>query len=232
MKGAFHHEGWLLTPEGAAIRPEEATAVVADVHLGYEWARGAAGDCVPSHSLSETCVRLARVFARAEVRRLLVAGDLVETPRPCARTAADVARLGDWLASRGIDLLVARGNHDRSLAAFPRAPATAETVGVGGWTVQHGDRPAVGARVVMGHHHPVFRAAGSVAPCFLAGPDLLVLPAFSGNAAGLDVASAAYPRGWAEVPLRCLAATSDGLLDFGPLATLAARLRPAVSPSH
>ncbi len=232
MSGLHEHEGWRLTPEGAAIRPEEATAVVADVHLGYEWARGAAGDCVPSHSLAETCARLARVFARAKVRRLVVAGDLVESPRPCARTAADVARLVDWLAVRGVDLRVAVGNHDRSLAAFPIPPATLATVDVAGWTVQHGDRPAVGARVVIGHHHPVLRAAGPAAPCFLAGPDLLVLPAFSANAAGLDVASTATPPRWSATGVRCLVTTADGLLDFGPLATLTARLRPAVSRSH
>lgn len=232
MAGVLDHEGWLLTPEGAAIRPEVATAVVADVHLGYEWARGAAGDCVPAHSLAETCERLARAFARAEVRRLVVAGDLVESPRPCARTAADVARLGHWLASRGVEFLVALGNHDRSLSAFPSAPAIAATVDVGGWTVQHGDRPVAGDRAVIGHHHPVLRAGGLAAPCFLAGPALLVLPAFTGNAAGLDVASGAAPAGWARAGLRCLAATSDALLDFGPVATLADRLRPSVPPSH
>ena len=45
---------WQLTPEGAVIHPGERTAVIADLHLGYEWARGAAGDCVPAHSLDET----------------------------------------------------------------------------------------------------------------------------------------------------------------------------------
>lgn len=232
MGGVLDHEGWLLTPEGAAIRPEEGTAVVADVHLGYEWARGAAGDCVPAHSLAETRDRLTRAFARAEVRRLVVAGDLVESPRPCARTAADVARLGDWLASKGVELLVVPGNHDRSLSASPRPPAIAATVDVGGWTIQHGDRPAVGARAVIGHHHPVLRASGLASPCFLAGPTLLVLPAFSGNAAGLDVASVALPSAWSGAGLRCLAATSDAMLDFGPVATLAARLRATRPPSH
>ena len=51
---------WQLTPEGAAIHPGEKTAVIADVHLGYEWARGAAGDSVIAHSLDETLARLAK----------------------------------------------------------------------------------------------------------------------------------------------------------------------------
>ena len=48
--GAHASGVWLFTPEGAVVHRGERTAVVADVHLGYEWARGAAGDCVPAHS--------------------------------------------------------------------------------------------------------------------------------------------------------------------------------------
>ena len=77
-------EGWQLTPEGGAIHPGERIAVIADVHLGYEWARGAAGDCVPAHSLAETLKKLERLLERSPIDRLVVAGDLVESPRPCA----------------------------------------------------------------------------------------------------------------------------------------------------
>ena len=63
--GLCAFDDWWLTPEGAAIHPGEQTAVVADLHLGYEWARGAAGDCVIAHSLDETLARLALVLARA-----------------------------------------------------------------------------------------------------------------------------------------------------------------------
>ena len=63
--GLYEFEGWQLTPEGAAIHPGERTAVIADLHLGYEWARGAAGDCVVAHSLDETLARLSLVLGRA-----------------------------------------------------------------------------------------------------------------------------------------------------------------------
>jgi len=106
-------EGWRLTPEGAAIHCGERTAVIADVHLGYEWARGAAGDCVPAHSLGETLERLATVLNRAVIARLIVAGDLVESARPCHRTEQDVRRLRAWLLAQGVSLTVLAGNHDR-----------------------------------------------------------------------------------------------------------------------
>ncbi|MDR3621170.1 MAG: metallophosphoesterase [Paludisphaera borealis] len=236
------HEGWLLTPEAAAIRPEEATAVVADVHLGYEWARGNAGDCVPAHSLAETLDRLGRLLARAEFRKLIVAGDLVESARPCARTADDVFRLNDWLRERGVELVVVPGNHDRSLfwmcARRPKSAAPGPIVAppeltVAGWTICHGHRPSRGDRVVMGHHHPALVVERFAAPCFLVGPRLMILPAFSPNAAGLNVATAKGAKEWADHDLRCVAGAGVELLDFGPLSTLAARIEgrsPALAP--
>ena len=179
-------ESWQLAPEGAAIHLGERTAVIADVHLGYEWARGAAGDCVPAHSLDETLSRLACLLARASIARLIVAGDLVESPRPCRRTAADLHRLRGWLDAMGVSLLVLEGNHDRSPWGVSRstggsteiAPLPA-TCTVDGWTIGHGDRPLSGTRIMSGHHHPVFRFQGNTSPCFLVGPGRIVLPAFS-----------------------------------------------------
>jgi uncharacterized protein len=231
------HEGWLLTPEAAAIRPEEATAVVADVHLGYEWSRGNAGDCVPAHSLAETVDRLERLLGRAKIRKLVVAGDLVESARPCSRTAADVFRLNDWLHERGVELVVVPGNHDRSLSwmcarrpksAAPGPIVATSDVSVAGWTITHGHQPCEGDRVMMGHHHPVLNVARFTAPCFLVGPRLMILPAFSLNAAGLDVATAKGNRRWPGHELRCVASTGAELLDFGPVQSLAAPIgRPS-----
>jgi putative SbcD/Mre11-related phosphoesterase len=201
------HGDWLLAPEGAAILPEEGVAVIADVHLGYEWARGTRGDMVPAHSLAETTARLTRLFDRVAVDRLVVAGDLVETARPCARTAADVRALRRWLGERGIELVALRGNHDP-----PGGPATIE---IGGWTIGHGHRP-LPPRCVFGHHHPVLRAGGLVAPCFLVGPLTIALPAFSANAAGLDVNGRALPDALSDPDLRCVAGLDGVLLDFGP----------------
>jgi putative SbcD/Mre11-related phosphoesterase len=223
-------EDWLLTPEGAAIHLGQQTAVLADVHLGYEWARAAAGDCVITHSLDETLARLAVLLGRAQVAHLVVAGDLVESARPCTRTSDDVERLREWLAGRGVTMLALEGNHDRNLSRVrdgksQPADTMSSTCTVAGWTIGHGHRPVPGKRTISGHHHPGLGVETTVAPCFLVGPGRIVLPAFSANAAGCDVGSAALPRAWLKVPLRCLASTGDELLDFGPLTELRRRLR-------
>jgi metallophosphoesterase superfamily enzyme len=208
--------GWLLDADGAAVRPEARAAVVADVHLGYEWARGNGGDCVPAHSLGETLRKLDRVLGRAPVpiERLVVAGDLVESRRPCPRTDRDVAALIRWLADRGVRLVALRGNHDP-----PRRPPALAEVELAGWTVAHGHRPLTAGKTVTGHHHPVLRASGVSAPCFLVGPSTIILPAFSPNAAGVSLS--ALDLGPADVAsLRCVASTGSELLDFGPVARL------------
>ena len=226
-------ECWQFLPQGAAVHAGSRTAVIADVHLGYEWARGAAGDCVPAHSLDETLQRLESVVARGDIDRLVVADDLVESPRPCPRTARDVFRLTRWLADRGVHLVLTLGNHDRGLAgAFARASGIAcaeplvltQSLSIDGWTIVHGHRSIRARRLILGHHHPVLRISGYTVPCFLVSPERIYLPTFSRNAAGLDVTrSRLFEAG--NVNLRCLASTGDELLDFGPLARLINELR-------
>jgi metallophosphoesterase superfamily enzyme len=223
-------DDWQLTPEGAAIHVGERVAVVADLHLGYEWARAAAGDSVIAHSLDEIRSRLALVLERAPVTRLVVAGDLVESPRPCPRTVADVRGLRLWLEGKGVSLLALEGNHDRSLARplFEQSRpdrAMPLTCTIAGWTIGHGHRPIRGARKMSGHHHPVFRCERASALCFLVGPGRIVLPALSANAAGCDIATAPLPAEWRGSSLRCIVSTGSELLDFGSLAELRRQLR-------
>jgi metallophosphoesterase superfamily enzyme len=218
-------DDWLLAPEGAAIHPAERTAVIADVHLGYEWARAAGGDRVIAPSLVETRSRLSRLLDRAPLARLVVAGDLVESPRPCPLTRADVHRLREWLTKRGVTLVALAGNHDGDASWLSPGADTGDrrmlaTYRVGSWTIAHGHRPMRGTRTVSGHHHPVFCGAGTAAPCFVVGPGRIVLPAFSANAAGCDVGRSAVPRDWLTSPMHCIVSTGEELLDFGLLAEL------------
>jgi putative SbcD/Mre11-related phosphoesterase len=216
-------DGWQLAPEGAAVHPAEGVAVVADVHLGYEWSRGGGGDMVPEHSRGETIARLGRLLDRVDVARLVVAGDLVESPTFCPRTRRDVADLTAWLAARGVALQWLRGNHDGA------RPGLEPAVEVAGWTVAHGDRPLAVERLMTGHVHPVLRAGGTTAPCFLIGPTRIVLPAFTANAAGWNVAGTTAPEHLGDLAaLRCIASAGAELLDFGSLGELPARLARGV----
>lgn len=213
---------WRLAPEGGAIHAVARVAVVADVHLGYEWARGVAGDSIPAHSLSETRIKLSRLLARAAIDRLVVAGDLVESPRPCKQTVADLAALASWLARRGVKLISLAGNHDPR-----RVPPLPDTLEVDGWTIAHGHLAISAPRMILGHEHPVLRTPGVNVPCFLVSRRRIVLPAFTPNAAGRNVASSpgTLPAAWRDRSIRCMVPSEPQWLDFGPVCELRARLR-------
>ncbi|ADV64134.1 hypothetical protein Isop_3577 [Isosphaera pallida ATCC 43644] len=233
---------WVPCPEGALLREDRQLAVIADVHLGYDWARAASGDLMPAYCLDQTIARLDRLVKRCAgaLTQLIVAGDLLETAAPCRRTARDLADLRRWLDARGVALEVVVGNHDRG-----RQPNHPSAVTLGGWTIAHGDRPRSEPRLIVGHVHPALRCEGRFYPCFLISETTIVLPAFSHDAAGVDLRA----LDWSTPPLnrldskttRCLVVAlgeelsdddprdHDGVvLDFG---TVAALIAPGVSTS-
>jgi metallophosphoesterase superfamily enzyme len=130
-----------------------------------------------------------------------------------------VRALENWLRGRGIELIALQGNHDP-----PRRPPRPETIDVDGWRIGHGHRPIEGPKIMFGHYHPAFRHGGINTPCFLVGPDTIALPAFSPNAAGLNIATANISAPFRGRGLRCIVATGMGVLDFGRVEDLAARL--------
>jgi metallophosphoesterase superfamily enzyme len=153
------------------------------------------------------------------VSRLVVAGDLFEAGPDRDLAAALLA----WCAAAGVELAaVVPGNHDGGLAGVADLlPTHPDGFDLGGWRVVHGDDPPPEGRVVHGHEHPWVRWSGPLsAPCYLAGPGRLILPAFSTDAAGVNVLPG---RRWRD--LRCLAVAGERVLDFGALGELRRRMR-------
>src|ERR1051326_4860423 len=123
---------WLLTPQRAIVHLATATAVVADMHLGYCEARQGAGEAVPAAHLDETVSIFGHLRARHEILRVVVAGDLIEN-----RAGLEVAsRFHRILRDMGIELTVVPGNHDRGLLAA--GLPVQERVIIGGWRIVHG----------------------------------------------------------------------------------------------
>jgi len=212
------HADWLLTPERVAVHLPTATAVAADLHLGYDQARQRRGEAVPLAGLDDLLDALARLVPRHGLRRLVIAGDLFEDETGCA-LVPDLLR---WLGAHALELAgVVPGNHDRGLAsAGPELPLCPEGARLGDWLVVHGDGALPPGRLVLGHFHPCLRwGRRVVAPCYLVGAEHIVLPAFSPDAAGVNVLG---QRRW--VGYRCAAVADDRVLDFGDVGRLAAAL--------
>lgn len=213
-------DDWLLTPARAAIHLPSATGVIADVHLGYAEARRRNGDAVPKRTVVTVLAPLHGVLSAHGVRRLVVAGDLFEAgPRTDL-----IAELQEGLSACGIDLIaVVPGNHDAGVTACNRLPVWQDGFDLGDWRIVHGDAPLPPGKIIQGHEHPCFRQGRLQAPCYLIGPDRLILPAFSPDAAGFNVLG---DRRWGRYRLGVI--VGDEVLDFG----LAEKVRDRIQASR
>jgi putative SbcD/Mre11-related phosphoesterase len=213
---------WLLTPEKAAVHLPTATAVIADLHLGYDRVRRRGGEAIPEFGLDETVAALGALIDRIPVRRLVIAGDLLEDAR-CAELAENLC---DWLAGAGVELLaLVPGNHDRGLGAIQgRLRLAPEGIALGEWRVVHGDESLPRGRVILGHVHPCFRMSGRGSyPCYLVRESRIILPAFSRDAAGVNVLG---DPTWCS--FHCHVPVGDRVLDFGEVGELRKQLRKGV----
>jgi uncharacterized protein len=185
---------WRLTPYCLAIHEPTATAVVADLHLGYSAARQRQGDAIPARNVDEELKPLFKAAAAHDVRFLLVAGDLFEA----GYDAGVAERFLAALHSARIQFLgLIPGNHDCGMErANSNLPIFVDGYQLAGWRVIHGDQPANADRLMMGHWHPALRWHGRKTPCFLTRGAQLVLPAFSRDAAGADVWNEVRWRDW------------------------------------
>ena len=174
---------WQLTPERALVHPATATAIVADMHLGYCEARQRGGEAVPAADLDDALSVFELLKSRHKIMRVVVAGDFIEND-----AGLDVAsRFHHGLRHMGIELTVVPGNHDRGLETV--CLPVQKRVTIGGWRIIHGSGPLHRGRVIVGHYHPALRIDRRHVPCFLVGRRHMILPAFSLDARGGSVIS-------------------------------------------
>lgn len=189
----------MLDPGGALWWPDRRLLAVADLHLEKGSACAVRGHLVPPWDTRATLDRLAVLIRRYTPETVLALGDSFHDSGGAGRLMpADAARLHGMAASHQFIWLL--GNHD-PLPPEGMPGTTAEWWEAGGIVFRHqagGSGPEV-----CGHHHPKAsiptRAQTITRPCFVAGPQRLMLPAFGAFTGGLDVRHPAiaklFPRG-------------------------------------
>lgn len=191
-----------IDPAGALVWSDEATVVVADLHLekGSSFARK--GALIPPYDTGATLDRLAAVVARHKARRVVCLGDSFHDRAAHARLApADRRRLAALVAS--VEWVWVAGNHD------PAAPdglggRTVDALALGPMVLRHAAAVDERGPELSGHYHPVARVATGprriARRCFVAGAQRVILPAFGAYAGGLDVGDPAitglFPAGF------------------------------------
>lgn len=195
--GAVEVRPGLFACPGPALWIEsQSTLLVADLHLGYAWAQRRRGQLGPLAS-GDARARVLSLLHRFRPKRLVIAGDLVHAPRPCAAEREEIeSAVGEM--SRHCELILVRGNHDRGFGRdFHNLPVRYVDSWQGsGFVAAHGDSPDFPwpeeSVAILGHWHPAASlkdAAGARIryPAFLVWPQAVVLPAFSPFSAGLDI---------------------------------------------
>ncbi|HMP18082.1 MAG TPA: metallophosphoesterase, partial [Gemmatales bacterium] len=157
---------WYLTAERVAVHQPTATAVIADMHLGYVAARRGDGEAVPHFGEIERLDYLVQMLLHQKVKNVVVAGDLVESAPHGSPIVEEWAR---QLNAEGMRLHLVPGNHDRGLWELSLVTFHQEGYLLGNWRIVHDANVEDERCLIHGHIHPAIRTQAAVgeAPCYL-----------------------------------------------------------------
>jgi DNA ligase-associated metallophosphoesterase len=178
----------LLDLSGALYIPDEATLVVADLHLEKGSAFARRGSLLPPYDTRSTLAVLAEVIARYAPRRVIALGDSFhDVDGPGRLGAADARALAGLQTGRS--WVWVTGNHDPDLPAGVGGDVVTR-VAINGLVLRHDPTAGDGCEMA-GHLHPVgkvvLRGGGVRRRCFITDGTRCILPAFGAYAGGLNV---------------------------------------------
>jgi uncharacterized protein len=185
--------GLWLDHRRAIFLEKQSVLAVADLHLGYAWAHRYEGQMMPLQC-DGVQERLAELCAFYRPDTIAVLGDIVHRAVPVTEIKQEFLSLVSILReSCGVKLIL--GNHDKGLKRLAGPEVEFHnTLPIGRYLLVHGNEklsPTPDLTVLMGHEHPAISLGDGVRsakfPCFLVSPNLIILPAFSRWAAGVDV---------------------------------------------
>jgi putative SbcD/Mre11-related phosphoesterase len=220
--------GVSVTRHFALLLEDESAVAISDLHLGFEAALAEQGVSIPRFQRREVLERLARLLDAYEPEKLIIAGDFKhEFSKNLSDEWVEIKQVLRFLQQRTEPIIV-RGNHDNFLATIlgDLRMTLHDRYDLGEYTFVHGHEEvqALGT-IVMGHEHPAVKLRDALGatisvPAFLAAERVIVLPAFSPLALGVNVASYPYLspilNGIDVDAARVIGIDEkEGLLDFG-----------------
>ena len=215
--------GAFALPGGLLWLADSRTLLAADAHFAYE---DVIGGALPLWSTMESAATLTLAATRMEAREIVLLGDVIHGSLMSEGAARIVAATLESLRA-GVRVTLIAGNHEGRTRGAAVLGDTVETLERDGWLLLHGDRaPRVGTRSILGHLHPSLHLGGGASvPAFLAGDDVIVVPALTPYSPGLDVCSdaciaALAPWNVTRKDLHVVAATAERVFPFGSLREL------------
>ena len=187
----------LPDPSGALWWPDQATLIVADLHLekGSSFARK--GTLLPPYDTAATLARLAILAERYRPARIVALGDSFHDAQAADRLdPADQQQLAALVEA--CDWIWIAGNHDPAPGPALGGTVLAEGSALAGLVLRHEALFEPDGPELSGHYHP--KAGITVhgrrvsCRCFVADARRIILPAFGTYTGGLSVRDPALRR--------------------------------------
>jgi uncharacterized protein len=188
LEFSFARQQFALRADRSLWWADRRTLVVADLHVGKAAVFRARGVPVPEGATDADLHRLSTAITATGAERLILLGDLFHA-RESIQHAAALAPLLTWReAHRSLEIILVRGNHDRSAGATPDVLRFDSIDGaLIDSDIEFAHEPIANDPVIpriAGHVHPVLRlndfdGSGIRVPCACVDPMQMIMPAFS-----------------------------------------------------
>lgn len=185
-----------ITNDRCLILDDGPTAVIGDLHLGYECALEDEGLFIPRMNEVSIKESLNRILDAYEPARVVLLGDIKHDFRRSSYSARDEVRDVVRLISDAAECVAIRGNHDNYLQNILSDVGiiALDHVNIGGYRLEHGHVDSGVRPVIIGHEHPSVKIPGELSggmklQCYVVarGEGVVVIPPFSPFASGNDL---------------------------------------------
>lgn len=207
-------QSFMALPEGVLYWPDEATLIVADLHLekGSSFARK--GTFLPPYDSRATLRRLEGLINSLQPARIISLGDSFHDVAAATRLGVDecavIARM-----QQNREWIWVSGNHDpyppEALGGTP-----CDELVIGPITFRHEPLPYAKADArgeIAGHLHPCSKVRGRARsvrrPCFIENGTRAILPAFGELTGGLNICNDAFAKVFEQPDSICIHMLGD-----------------------
>jgi len=188
----------LIEPYPAIYLRSLNSIVIADLHLGYEGIMAEQGVFLPKIQFKKEIEALEDIIDRKNAERIIILGDIKhEFSETSYHEFKEVRELFIFLKDRFEEIDLIKGNHDNYIFYVTKKYDINlhDELELGDYFLIHGHRypsKRIEKFLILAHEHPAIAIYDEVGvkeklKCFLAGENILVLPAFSYLAPGSEV---------------------------------------------
>lgn len=188
--------GVTITNDRCLVLDEGPTAVIGDLHLGYESALEGEGMFIPRINTRSVREALNGIIDEYEPARIVLLGDIKHDFRRSSYQAREEVRQIVGLVSDAAEAVVIKGNHDNFLQNIlsDMGLLALDHIDIQGFRLEHGHVDSGIRPVIIGHEHPSVKIPGELSgsmklQCYVVArkEGVIVIPPFSPFASGNDL---------------------------------------------